>query len=45
LSSADIDNAVPDIQSRHIINKTTKKFIEIFSKGSIGQLRKNVYNA
>jgi hypothetical protein len=36
---------VPDIQIRHIINKSTKKFVEIFSKWSIGELRKNVNNA
>jgi hypothetical protein len=36
---------VPDIQTRHIINKSTKKFVEIFSKWSIGELRKNVHNA
>jgi hypothetical protein len=36
---------VPDIQTRHIINKSTKKFAEIFSKGSIGELRKDVHNA
>ena len=45
LQSAELDSAVPDIQTRHIINKTTKKFVEIFSKWSIWELRKNVYNA
>ena len=36
---------IPDIQTRHIINKSTKKFAEIFSKWSIGELRKDVHNA
>lgn len=36
---------VPDIQTRHVINKSTKKFAEIFSKWSIGELRKDVHNA
>ena len=36
---------VPDIQTRHIINKATKKFAEVFSKWSIWELRKNVHNA
>ncbi|MDD2907859.1 MAG: VCBS repeat-containing protein [Candidatus Gracilibacteria bacterium] len=46
LSSVDtsLDN-IPDIQSRYIINSSIKKFLEIFSPGSIGDLRKNVYNA
>ncbi len=39
-----LDN-VPDIQSRYIINNSVKSFVEIFSKWSIGELRKNVYNA
>lgn len=38
-------NNVPDIQSRYIINNSIKKFLEIFSKGSISELRQNVYNA
>ncbi|MCP4523052.1 MAG: hypothetical protein GY828_02425, partial [Candidatus Gracilibacteria bacterium] len=36
---------IPDIQTRHVINKTIKKFFEIYSKGSIGKLRKFVHNA
>lgn len=38
-------NNIPDIQSRYIINNSVKKFIEIFSPGSISEMRKNVYNA
>jgi len=38
-------NNIPDIQSRYIINNSVKKFLEIFSKGSISELRQNVYNA
>ncbi|MDD3145600.1 MAG: hypothetical protein PHV23_05865, partial [Candidatus Gracilibacteria bacterium] len=46
LSSVDTSlNNIPDIQSRYIINSSIKKFLEIFSPGSIGDLRKNVYNA
>ncbi|MDA7494827.1 hypothetical protein N8455_00635, partial [Candidatus Gracilibacteria bacterium] len=44
MNSPELTN-IPDIQTRHIINKVTKKFAEIFSKGSIGELRKNVHNA
>ena len=36
---------VPDIQTRHVINKATKQFAEIFSQWSIWELRKNVHNA
>jgi len=45
LASSELDSAIPDIQTRFIINNTTKQFVEIFSKWSIGTLRKNVYNA
>lgn len=46
LSSVDTSlNNIPDIQSRYIINSSIKKFLEIFSPGSIWDLRKNVYNA
>lgn len=36
---------IPDIQTRHIINKTTKKFIEIFNESALWEMRKNVHNA
>lgn len=36
---------IPDIQTRHIINKTTKKFIEIFNESTLWEMRKNVHNA
>lgn len=39
-----LDNA-PDIQSRHVINASIKKFIEIFSSWAMWELRENVYNA
>jgi len=46
LNSVDTSlNNIPDIQSRYIINNSVKKFIEIFSPGSISDMRKNVYNA
>jgi len=38
-------NNIPDIQSRYIINNSVKKFLEIFSPGSISDMRKSVYNA
>ncbi|MDD2870584.1 MAG: VCBS repeat-containing protein [Candidatus Gracilibacteria bacterium] len=36
---------VPDIQTRYIVENVTKKFIEIFAKGTIGEFRKDVNNA
>ena len=36
---------VPDVQTRHIIENVTKKYIEIFSKWTMWDFRKNVYNA
>jgi len=46
LNSVDTSlNNIPDIQSRYIINNSLKKFLEIFSPGSISDMRKNVYNA
>ncbi|PID87581.1 hypothetical protein CSB07_00690 [Candidatus Gracilibacteria bacterium] len=44
-SGANYLEDTPDIQSRYIINNAVKKFIEVFSKGSIGDMRKNVFNA
>lgn len=44
----DIDSNLantPDIQSRYIINNAIKNFIEVFSKWTIGELRKDVFNA
>jgi len=35
----------PDIQTRHIVKNSIKKFVEIFSKGSIWTFRWNVHNA
>jgi hypothetical protein len=46
LNSVDTSlNNIPDIQSRYIINSSVKKFLEIFSPGSISEMRKSVYNA
>ncbi|MDP2089997.1 MAG: FG-GAP-like repeat-containing protein [Candidatus Gracilibacteria bacterium] len=36
---------VPDIHNRYLINNVTKKFLEIFAKGTIGDFRKDVHNA
>ena len=36
---------IPDIQTRHIIQKTTKKFLEIFNASLLGNFRKDVHNA
>lgn len=36
---------VPDVQSRHIINNITKKFIQIFNGSTIWEFRKDVHNA
>lgn len=38
-------NNIPDIQTRHIIENATKKFIEIFSKWTLWEFRKEVHNA
>lgn len=35
----------PDIQSRHIIENSTKKFLEIFASGVFGEFRSDVHNA
>ncbi len=43
-TTADLSK-VPDIQTRHIIQKTVKKFIESFSKGTLWDFRKDVNNA
>lgn len=36
---------VPDIQTRHIIQNTTKKFLQIFNWSSLWEFRKDVHNA
>ncbi len=36
---------VPDIHTRHIVENVTKKFLEIFAKGTIWDFRKDVHNA
>jgi len=36
---------VPDIQTREVIDNVTKKFVEIYSKGTLWEFRKDVYNA
>ncbi len=36
---------IPDVQSRYIINNSVKNFVEVFSKWTIWELRKNVFNA
>jgi hypothetical protein len=38
-------NGVPDIQTRHIIKKATKTFLESFSKWTLWEFRKDVHNA
>lgn len=43
-SATDLNN-VPDIQTRHIVNNATNKFVEVFSQWWIWELRKNVHNA
>ncbi len=36
---------IPDIQTRHIIQNTTKSFLQIFNGSSLGEMRKDVHNA
>ncbi|MFK7779531.1 MAG: hypothetical protein QM490_00025, partial [Candidatus Gracilibacteria bacterium] len=43
-ASPDTEN-IPDIQTRFIIENATKRFIEIFSEGTLGEFKKNVHNA
>lgn len=38
-------NNVPDIQTRHIIQNTTKKFLQIFNESTLWDFRKDVHNA
>lgn len=43
--SQDENMDLQDIQARHIIKNSIKSFVEIFSPWSIGDLRKDIYNA
>ncbi len=36
---------IPDVQTRHIIQNTTKNFLQIFNGSALGDMRKNVHNA
>ncbi len=36
---------IPDIQTRYIIQNTTKKFLQIFNESSLWEFRKDVHNA
>jgi hypothetical protein len=40
-----ITENIPDIQTRHITEKSLKKFLETFAKGGISTMREDVHNA